>query len=169
MEEVLRADVMRGVCAGRWASWDEQRHFGDNRGHRRNDENENPRSEIEKEFSSQVNDLGPSRACRAAIRALGDCVDRLSSQKGSTAMARKKSSSATRLYRFRDGGYAATIMDDLDVHVSLAGVITIHGPIGAVLQIDLEDASELAEVLAEIATLQRTPAGVRRAGMKRRD
>ncbi|WJY00887.1 hypothetical protein [Curtobacterium sp. 458] len=59
----------------------------------------------------------------------------------------------SRLYTHRDGTVRATIMDDLDL-VFDRGVVTINGPIGGQVQFDLDDAADLAAVLAEIAALR---------------
>jgi hypothetical protein len=60
---------------------------------------------------------------------------------------------SSRLYTHRDGTIRATIMDDLDV-IFDRGVVTISGPIGGQVQFDLDDAADLAAVLAEIAALR---------------
>lgn len=59
----------------------------------------------------------------------------------------------SRLYTHRDGTIRATIMDDLDV-IFDRGVVTINGPIGGQVQFDLDDAADLATVLAEVAALR---------------
>jgi hypothetical protein len=77
-------------------------------------------------------------------------------------MTENASHEFVRLYLDPDGDYRATIMDDLDVHVGRDSVVTIAGPIGGHLQIDLDDAADLAEVLAEVGRL-RSPGSTARA------
>lgn len=54
-----------------------------------------------------------------------------------------------------DQSLVAVIMDDLHVHLSTLGTITICGPADAVVTIDFDDSVDLAAVLAEAVSILR--------------
>lgn len=128
----------------------------------RGSETQKPRSGIRQNFLAWTAALA-SRACRPA-RVRAYTLQRTSRQvQEGIIMTENNSTGFVRLYLDGAGEHRATIMDDLDVHVSHDSVVTISGPMGRGVQIDLDDAADLGEVLAEVAKLRTSNSTVRSA------